>query len=297
LFILASCDTQLMKRNHSVALQNPKNQGFTLVELLVVIAIILFLVGLLMPTLQRIKETAKNTKCISNLRQITITTFVYGSDNNGFPPANETVFGKDSVFVTWSRDMSDGKFYQSWYPKNKWFADYFSGGSYGKLNAVAYCPKGGRFGPIGATTPEGNNNISYGMNPDLNDNWWLDNGHAENGIQPLSQIRNPGKVCLWIEANQSKVYTKSESMSGRHFSNKREVATEPGPAIGKYTVWRNLGRVNFSCVDGHITSLNLPKQTPRYYCFFWNHGTSSTSKRVGPCDPGDCDLCDSDVLY
>jgi prepilin-type N-terminal cleavage/methylation domain-containing protein len=283
-----------MKQN-----QSPRclqERGFTLVELLVVIAIILFLVALLMPTLQRVKETAKNAKCISNLRQITMTTFVYAADNNGFPPINESLFAKDSAFVTWSRNPSD-KTYQSWYPKNKWFADYFSGGAHGKLNLAAYCPKGGRLGAIGATTPEGNNNISYGINPDLIQDWWISNGHSEKCSVPLNQIRNPGKVCLWIEANKNMVYDKGDSISGRHFSNKREIGHEPSSTIGKYTVWRDLGRANFSCVDGHITSLKLPEQSPKWSCAFWNHGTLSVGFRGGSCTSGECKLCDAKVLY
>ncbi len=53
---------------------------FTLIELLCVIAIIAILTAMLLPALNRAKETGRSIKCISNLKQIGLGAFMYGDD-------------------------------------------------------------------------------------------------------------------------------------------------------------------------------------------------------------------------
>jgi prepilin-type N-terminal cleavage/methylation domain-containing protein/prepilin-type processing-associated H-X9-DG protein len=69
-----------------------RKPGFTLVELLVVIGIIAVLVGLLLPALNRAREQARRTQCLSNLRQIATAFFMYTNENKGWFPA-PGVFG------------------------------------------------------------------------------------------------------------------------------------------------------------------------------------------------------------
>ncbi|MGD8786614.1 MAG: prepilin-type N-terminal cleavage/methylation domain-containing protein [Phycisphaerales bacterium] len=59
-----------------------KTQGFTLIELLVVIAIIALLMAILIPTLQKVKESAKATVCRSHLRSVGLAILLYVQDND-----------------------------------------------------------------------------------------------------------------------------------------------------------------------------------------------------------------------
>lgn len=66
--------------------RHPRRTAFTLVELLVVIGIIALLIAMLLPTLNRARESARGAQCLSNLRQINTAFILFANDHKGFLP-------------------------------------------------------------------------------------------------------------------------------------------------------------------------------------------------------------------
>jgi prepilin-type N-terminal cleavage/methylation domain-containing protein len=78
-------------------------RGFTLVEMLIVVGVLAVLLSLLTPTMGRVREMARRTHCLNNLRNLALAGIAYaGDDEDGFfiPP-----------------DFQQGDNFTPWYPR------------------------------------------------------------------------------------------------------------------------------------------------------------------------------------
>src|SRR5579863_5184611 len=65
-----------------LTIRNPRSarSGFTLIELLIVIAVIAILAALLFPVFSQAREKARQTACLSNLKQMGLGVTMYAQD-------------------------------------------------------------------------------------------------------------------------------------------------------------------------------------------------------------------------
>lgn len=151
-----------------------KTKGFTLIELLVVIAIIAILAAILFPIFARAKEKAKQTTCLSNLKQIGMCIKMYANDNNG-----RNVPGFDNYSYGPVTNDND----------HRWWVDFLY--KYNRNKRIYYCPS--------ALTGQGTgiNSTGYAINQSQFNNG--DNFTQGMNSEPDSKFEDPSGTIIIMD--------------------------------------------------------------------------------------------------
>lgn len=120
-----------------------RKQGFTLIELLVVIAVIGILAAMIFPVFSRAREKARQTSCLSNIKQLTLAGVMYSQDWDGkWPPVvGGGYLASDQSWASWLANW----YASALFPYVKTYALYQcpsqpSGGvTYGNFGGLGIC--------------------------------------------------------------------------------------------------------------------------------------------------------------
>jgi len=153
--------------------------GFTLIELLVVIAIIAILAAILFPVFQKVRENARRTACLSNLKQIGLAVVQYNQDADEKEPNGDSGYGTEAG---WAVQV---------YP-------------YIKSIAVFQCPDDSGVDPKAS---------SYGINANFGVNPYPAGPSPELQAKSrsLSEFNGPANTVMLFEVTNSKYYDISNA--------------------------------------------------------------------------------------
>jgi prepilin-type N-terminal cleavage/methylation domain-containing protein/prepilin-type processing-associated H-X9-DG protein len=146
---------------HNLPARAAKSTGFTLIELLVVIAIIAILAAILFPVFAQAREKARQTSCLSNMKQIGLGVGMYNQDYDGvYIPQN----GLGGTTSRWPNLVD----------------------AYVKNRQIYVCPSRSEI-PCDGTTLQSNGYCGYGLNYWVN-SWYYPDSTDSGILRPAETV-------------------------------------------------------------------------------------------------------------
>jgi prepilin-type N-terminal cleavage/methylation domain-containing protein/prepilin-type processing-associated H-X9-DG protein len=226
-------------------------QGFTLVELLVVIGIIAVLLALLLPALNRARQSARDVKCLANLRSIGQAFAIYANNNrNVWPrPGRPRVAPPEHWHETWIYRVVYGED-----PQPETIANHTFIG-----DTVFECPSAR---DVWRTDDE--IDLSYGMSARLNDVRGPDDDSGRGKFKYPRKVLSASETALLVDSEGSWAGTLTNSSPPGYESQRIRLQNASR---------RHRGRVNTLYVDLHAAPIGfteIPKnQNLIDYWRFW----------------------------
>lgn len=207
-------------------------RAFTLVELLVVVAIVGVLAALLLPALSQAKASARQVKCVSNLRQLAVAAQLYWDENENlaFRYRGAATNGGDIWWFGWLERWTVGNEGQRAFdPKAGALYPYLGG------RGVELCPSFD-YGFAAFKLKASGASFGYGYNRHLS-------------TQNLARAARPAGTILLADAAQVNDFQAPAALDRPMLEEFFYVSTNAAEATAHF---RHRDRANAVYLDGHV---------------------------------------------
>ncbi|EIP97926.1 prepilin-type N-terminal cleavage/methylation domain-containing protein [Opitutaceae bacterium TAV1] len=241
--------TRFPTPNSAFRMTRQGRSGFTLIELLTVITIIGILAGIIIPTVGRVRETARAAQCVSNLRQLAAAARLWIDDNRDkMPDAKAWSYNQGTTNYAYPAQLAS---YLSFPKRANEIIDYSKTPSPMKCE-VSY-----------EKFPANGNNVHFARTYSINSyaTATMDDGSALKPRDPkygycqrLSLITHPSRMAFFMDG--------ATGGSGSYESNVNQQHVPDSYA--RPLRYPHRDSVNVAFVDGHVQRISKADMQANY---------------------------------